>query len=307
MDAWRNAPGAEPGGSPQPGIVHRAGSADAFAFGRMPSGERLVPYVDHLWWVAWDLTGLPPVPSQVLPFPSLHLTVEDGRPERVRHGHRLPAVLLHGVPTRDFTIELSGTGWVAGVRFRPGGWSAFAGGDAAALTDRVVVADGPLGAVGRRAQGQDDLQGCLETLRDGLAVLAPPPDPAYVRLCRLIDTMAAEPTLRVTDLPELSGWSQRTLQRRFREQVGVSPKWVLQRYRLIQAAFALERDPDASLATVSAEHGWYDQAHFTNEFRDTVGTTPGAYASRVAVPAGTSRMQVSASARPSPRRRASRG
>ena len=295
MKAWRNAPGAEREPAPQPGIVHRAGSVDAFSFGRLPAGERLEPYLEHLWWVAWDLTGQPAVPSQVLPFPSLHLTVEDGS-DRVRHGHDLPAVLLHGVPTRDFTVELTGTGWVAGAKFRPGGWHALTGGDASAFTDRVVRADGPLGAAGHRAQTRSDLEACLAELRDGLAVLAPAPDPAYVRLCRLIDAMAGDPTLRVTDLPGLSGWSQRTLQRRFREQVGVSPKWVLQRYRLIQAAYALENDPDASLAAVSAEHGWYDQAHFTNEFRDTVGTTPGVYASRV-----------SASARPTPRHPASSG
>jgi AraC-like DNA-binding protein len=250
--------------------------------GRVLPHPRLRPYVEHLWWVQWDLTGRPAVPSQVLPAPSVHLTIEDGRPERVRHGHELPAVLLHGVVTRDFTIDLTGAGWVAGARFRPGGWSALAGADASRLTDQVVRAEGMFADLGRSALEQDRLSDRLDVLNAGLGAMAPAPDDDYLRLCRLIDAMRTDSALRVEDLPRLAGWSLRTLQRRFRLHIGASPKWVLQRYRMIDAAYAIENDPQASLAELSIEHGWYDQAHFTNDFRTTVGTTPGAYAERAA-------------------------
>jgi AraC-like DNA-binding protein len=55
---------------------------------------------------------------------------------------------------------------------------------------------------------------------------------------------ARDPTLvRVEQLPELVGWSLRTLQRHFRPTVGVSAKWVLARFHLQAAAVELERDP----------------------------------------------------------------
>ena len=43
--------------------------------------------------------------------PALHLTVEWGTPGEVRHGHELPAVLVHGVVS---TVFSSGSGPPAG-------------------------------------------------------------------------------------------------------------------------------------------------------------------------------------------------
>jgi transcriptional regulator GlxA family with amidase domain len=72
----------------------------------------------------------------------------------------------------------------------------------------------------------------------------------------------------------------RTLQRRFRSNLGVSPKWVLGRFRLQEAALALEQDPDVDLAALAVRLGWYDQAHLTNAFRRLLGETPAQYAGR---------------------------
>ena len=91
--------------------------------------------------------------------------------------------------------------------------------------------------------------------------------------------MRDDPTLvRAEQLPELVGWSPRTLQRHFRQSVGVPAKWVLARFRLQEAAVELERDPGVNLAELSARLGWHDQAHFTNDFRRMLGTTPARYA-----------------------------
>jgi transcriptional regulator GlxA family with amidase domain len=93
--------------------------------------------------------------------------------------------------------------------------------------------------------------------------------------------MATDPTLvRVEQVGELSGWSMRTLQRRFAAELGVPPKWVLARYRLQEAALALEQDPAVDLAALAVRLGWYDQAHLTNDFRRMLGETPAQYAAR---------------------------
>ena len=86
--------------------------------------------------------------------------------------------------------------------------------------------------------------------------------------------------IRVEQLVELTGWSMRTLQRRFRVQLGVSPKQVLSRFRLQEAALQLEREPDLELAELAVRLGWYDQAHFSRDFRQLLGETPGRYAAR---------------------------
>jgi transcriptional regulator GlxA family with amidase domain len=109
----------------------------------------------------------------------------------------------------------------------------------------------------------------------------PPPGSADEELTALVRRMGEDADLvRVEQLVEVSGWSLRTLQRRFRSQLGVSPKWVLARFRLQEAALALERDPATDLAALAVRLGWYDQAHLTNDFRRMLGETPGQYASR---------------------------
>ena len=62
----------------------------------------------------------------------------------------------------------------------------------------------------------------------------------------------------------------RTLQRLFASYVGVSPKWVLSRYRMHDVVTDLDAGYGGSLADLAAKYGWFDQAHFTREFTDLV-------------------------------------
>ena len=281
MASWTSAPLRAPGAAER-GIVHRGASTDVFALLRGEVGPNLAPFAQHLWEVRWDRRGGPPADSRTIPFPAVNLTVEDGT-DGVRHGHPLPAALVHGVVTRTFRIALDGAGWACGVKFRPGGWAAWTGLDAAAVTDRVLRAEPLLGRLGLGclrdavlAAGPDERHAVL---RDLLERHAPAPDPDHLRLSALVERMRDDPALvRVEQLPELVGWSPRTLHRHFRRAVGVSPKWVLARFRLQEAAVELERHPDVDLAALAVRLGWHDQAHFTNDFRRTLGTTPARYA-----------------------------
>ena len=55
---------------------------------------------------------------------------------------------------------------------------------------------------------------------------------------------------------------------------------VLCRYRLQQAALEIETHPGVDFADLAVRLGWYDQAHFINDFRAMLGCTPGEYAAR---------------------------
>ena len=83
---------------------------------------------------------------------------------------------------------------------------------------------------------------------------------------------------RVDELAAAAGVGVRTLQRMFREHAGVSPTWVLRRYRLLDAA-ELVRDGQRVLwSQVADELGYADQAHLVRDFRAAIGQTPAAYA-----------------------------
>jgi AraC-like DNA-binding protein len=59
--------------------------------------------------------------------------------------------------------------------------------------------------------------------------------------------------------------------------VGVHPKWVIQRYRLLEAVAQLGSAEPPKLAALAAALGYADQAHFQREFKVVVGRTPGSF------------------------------
>lgn len=265
------------------GLVRRPASAPAFRVERYPVGAELEPWFEHLWTVEWDLAQGDTYDSTVISFPALHLTVEWGTPGEVRHGALLPATLVHGAVSRVFRVRLRGAGGVVGARFAPGGFRAFTGADASALRDRAVPAAevvGPvLGALHESLVGLPVAEAAgrfAARLVEQRSAQAPDTD-----LSDLLRRMADDAELvRVEQLVELSGISKRTLQRRFSAALGVSPKWVLARFRLQEAALAIEREPATDLTELALRLGWYDQAHLTNDFRRMLGETPGRYAAR---------------------------
>jgi transcriptional regulator GlxA family with amidase domain len=86
--------------------------------------------------------------------------------------------------------------------------------------------------------------------------------------------------VRVDQVAALGPMSVRSLQRLFATYVGVSPKAVLARYRLQDAAAAIDAGDGDDLAGLAASLGWFDQAHFSRDFRSVVGVTPSAYLQR---------------------------
>jgi AraC-like DNA-binding protein len=74
------------------------------------------------------------------------------------------------------------------------------------------------------------------------------------------------------------GLPERRLQRLFAEYVGVSPKWVIRRARLHEAARFADAGGDVDWATLATDLGYSDQAHLTREFTATLGMPPSRYA-----------------------------
>lgn len=273
--------------TPQRGLVRRQTAGDAFTVRRYPPGPELAPWIAHFWTVSWDRGGVEPLESTVISFPATHLTVEWGEPGCLRHGHSMPATLVHGLVSRVFRVWLTGRGGVAGARFRADGFHAWTGVDAGTLTDTVLPAGELLGGgIGSLHVGlgpDTDPGAALTRLRAELRDQRPAGSPNGMGA--VVDRMAADPSLiRVCQVASAVGMSERTLQRRFRREIGIGPKWVLSRFRLQEAALALEQDPEADLGSLAPQLGFYDQAHLTNTFMEALGETPAAYAARAAAP-----------------------
>ncbi len=272
MVAWKN-----PTPAPKLGVVGRANTGSVFDLQQWQPSAAAAVWVENFWSVTWDLRGAEPFDSTVITFPAVHLTHEWGT-DGVRHGQRLPATLVHGVVERVFTTTLTGSGSVVGVRFWPGGFAARFGRDAGALTGRVLPVDDEL--PGTAASFPDDIARAAAAMDDVIGKHTGV-DTTYRDLLTLLDRVRADQQLhRVEQVMALSPWSERTTQRVFRRYVGVPVKWVLCRYRLQHAALQIETVPDLDFADLAARLGWYDQAHFINDFRAMLGCTPGEYATK---------------------------
>ena len=251
---------------------------------RSPCGPEVARSVENHWSLRWDLPEATWFASQVLPHPACSLTLELGTHPR----HDAPTgepLVVTGVTTRRFDVEVRGWGRVLGVKFRPGGLAELSGRLASAWTDRTVAATEVLPRTVCDALSDPDLASSPEewraTAERHLAELAGEPDPRYDQLLEVVaDVLADRSLLTVRDVAARHGVAPRTLQRLFTRYVGVGPKWVLARYRMHDAVSDLDAGYDGSLTELALRYGWYDQAHFTRDFTELVGVTPGQYRAR---------------------------
>jgi AraC-like DNA-binding protein len=151
-------------------------------------------------------------------------------------------IAVWGIPLRRSPHRLAGSGTAVGTKFAPGAFSGFIDTPASEVNGRVVALADLFGDAG--AQLEHELVRCaanpdghIEAVERFLRERLPAPDQRYELVMSAARTMlAAPPGTTVTELAERYAVSRRTLQRLFREYVGVGPKLVLKRYRMHEAA-----------------------------------------------------------------------
>jgi AraC-like DNA-binding protein len=237
---------------------------------RYESAADLKPFIENFWIVAWDLRGQEPHVQKTLPYPCVHLVFDAGR------------TAIFGVMRGAFEYKLAGLGRVLGVRFRPGGFRAILGRPVATITDRTISlssvyeldSDATEAAV---LAGEDDA-GMMQAAETILRTRLPPVDETVDLVQGIIERIAADRTLnRVDELCTQVDLGERALQRLFSDYVGVSPKWVIRRSRLHDAASRLANAEDVNLTHLAQDLGYSDQAHFARDFKAIVGRSPSDY------------------------------
>jgi AraC-like DNA-binding protein len=254
------------------GVLRAGLAADRFSLTRITPSDPLAPFVDFYWIVRWDLRGQPPYEQTILPHPNVHLAFEAS------------GAGIYGVDRSLFARWLSGQGKVLGVRFRAGCFRPFWGAPISQLSDRVVPATlvfGPLAEKTRQALMCAETDGDMVDGAESLLFCSlPERDPVASQVADLVALINSDASLRRVDqLAVVSGLSVRSLQRLFSDYVGVSPKWVMRRARLHEAALRADGGEPVDWAALAVDLGYADQAHLTREFTATIGVPPSRYAS----------------------------
>ena len=167
-----------------------------------------------------------------------------------------------------------------GVRFRPGHARAFVQAQGTDTTDQLIPIADAWGAAGRAFE---QMLGNARSAESAIAILdaqlVDQSEPGIVqRLSAHI--VARRGQVRVDDLAFDAGMSARQLRRLFLEQVGLSPKHFCRVIRFRHSLTKLHESRRGDFTGVALDCGYYDQAHFINEFREFSGWTPGEYAAR---------------------------
>jgi AraC-like DNA-binding protein len=254
------------------GVLRPEAAATQFGLARHEPPADLAPLIDFFWVVRWDLRGRPPHEQRILPHPNVNLAFEAS------------GAAVYGVDRRIFTRRLTGEGKALGVRFRPGGFRPFCSSPVFTLNDRVVPASdifGPGAALAcENVMAAADDEAMTGHASDLLRAAAPQRDPDAERAAGIVARILADQELRrVGQLADCFGMSERGLQRLFAEYVGVSPKWVMRRARLHEAALRADTGDVVDWAALAADLGYADQAHLTRDFTATIGVSPARYAS----------------------------
>ena len=237
---------------------------------RLPVPE-LAPFVAHFWSVAWDLRGHEPRVQETLPHPAVHIVFEAGNTR------------VGGVAKGRFSRRLEGQGRAFGIKFQPAGFHPFLGEPLSTLTDALLALPELFGDPGQALEeavlaAEDDATriALAETFLLGCH---PEPDPRVDLLNRMAARIAEDREIkRVEDISDRFNLGTRTLQRLFSRYVGVSPKWVIQRYRLHEALAQVDQGQVVDWPGLALDLGYFDQAHFIKDFKALVGRTPAEYA-----------------------------
>jgi AraC-like DNA-binding protein len=253
------------------GILNPAAEGQRFQLARLLPSAEAASVVERYWSVRWDLAPEDSYLSETMPYPSVNVVFEPG------------ASHVNGICTRRWSRTLQGRGRVFAAKFWPGAFAAFFARPIAELTDRTLPLREVFGAAGdavaEQLLAQEEDAERARVFEAFLLPRLPAVDPERVRLTQIVSLALATKTLRrAAELAEAAQLSARSLQRLFRRYLGVTPKWLLCRARIQEAAERVAAGGAVDWASLASELGYFDQAHFASDFKAQIGKTPSAYA-----------------------------
>jgi AraC-like DNA-binding protein len=227
-------------------------------------------FIEHYWVVRWDLRGQEPHLQENLSHPSVHLVFEKNNSRIV------------GVVKGRFSILLREQGAVFGVKFRPGAYYPFLKKPVSTITDRIVPFQEAFGMNSQRLEQQlfsQENDGQMIALAESFIRERLPTSDTNVDFINTITQciFSERNIVKVDDIVSRFPIHKRQLQMLFRQYVGVSPKWIIQRYRLLEAVEKMNEGHIPEWPRLAADLGYYDQAHFIKDFKSITGKSPEEY------------------------------
>jgi AraC-like DNA-binding protein len=220
---------------------------------------------------------LPARPEQLLQFHLLgQFEVFDyraGRPSLV------PSAIIVGPQTyRVADLLLKGRFLVFVIVFQPTGFHRLFGLPMGELTDRACEASDLIGSKAQflheRLHKSTSLREMVRAAEDFLLAKVAVAQPFHPVQNAAAYVLTHNGQINLDSLVLRSGLSQRQFERKFTEQVGVSPKLYSRIVRLNYALRLKQQRPNLQWTDVTYEAGYFDQMHLVKDFKSLAGETP---------------------------------
>ncbi len=238
---------------------------------RKPS-EALAPFVDHLWEKQVDIAGIIPYAIEtIFPEDQTVLTYSFGKDYYRSHANTDHFVSINGIQLEglhqapNFYKHQPGI-HIFGVKFRVGGLFAFL--------------PSPISATNNVSTEASILFQELPALNQEMSFNERCELMEVYLLNHLIEKQAKKYLKLLLMLQELEEdsitlqSSYKTLSRLFQEVIGISPKEYVQIKRINQSLALFATSKDIKSQDLADQLGYYDSAHFINEFKKYTGKTP---------------------------------
>jgi AraC-like DNA-binding protein len=243
-----------------------------------------------LFWY-WDGYVQPHARERLLPDGSMCI-VFSFRAKRIHafdgpdpHDYRpAPGAVISGTRSRYFEVDTANMVHTLGIQFKPGGAFPFLGMPANELNEQCVALEDVFGnaVCGLRER----LMECaipsakFEVVEQWLLSRAKKPLQKHAAVEYATKRFLLDPASQPLSLVlNRIGYSQRHFNQLFADEVGLTPKRFLRVTRFQRVIASIASAESVNWADLALNCGYYDQAHFSHDFRNFSGLTPAEYLS----------------------------
>lgn len=231
---------------------------------RFSPPSSLLPFLDHFWVAEWFAPPGLSFPIDIVAMPCVNLVLTGDM------------AVVAGIKTDRQRHVLGGSGRIAGLRFKPGGFHPFFTQPVASIRNLEIPSETFHPSLGaswvQSVMSSGNFERAATTVFDAVTRLPTYRAPKTDLVEKILQRCWHKPELTIAAIAKSSAMSVRTLEALFHDTVGVSLVWIRRQIRAISAMRA--EGSESGWAEIAQQLGYSDQAHMTNQFRQTVGVPP---------------------------------
>lgn len=184
--------------------------------------------------------------------------------------------VLLGQHTQPLMLKLNENYKVMAIHLKPYALKLLLNIDASAMTNKYLSIDGIeiVEALYKRVfDNMDDEANLIQVINHYFKSL--PLNPVSYEVLSFLDYLENKKVTSIGKMVKELGITERNLERKFKSEVGLSPKKYIQVRRVFEIFETLKEDTDWQQLVVN--YNYTDQAHLINEFKKYANIAPGLY------------------------------